>query len=71
VRPEYRGRGVGKALFVRCAEIARERDLGRVEWAVLEWNPARRFYEHFGARALDDWLIYRLSGDSLRSLGGS
>ncbi len=71
VRPEYRGLGVGKALFVRCAEIARDRDLGRVEWAVLEWNPAREFYEHFGARAMDDWILYRLSGDALRSLGGS
>jgi len=71
VRPEYRGLGVGKALFVRCAEIARERNLGRVEWAVLEWNPAREFYEHFGARAMDDWILYRLSGDALAALGGS
>ena len=71
VRPEYRGLGVGKALFMRCAEIARTRNLGRVEWAVLEWNPAREFYEHFGARALDDWIIYRLSGDALRALGDS
>jgi len=71
VRPEYRGLGVGKALFTRCAEIARARNLGRIEWAVLEWNPAREFYEHFGARALDDWILYRLSGDALRSLGGS
>jgi len=71
VRPEFRGLGVGKALFLRCARIARERNLGRVEWAVLEWNPAREFYEHFGARAMDDWILYRLSGDALRSLGGS
>jgi GNAT superfamily N-acetyltransferase len=71
VRPEYRGFGVGKALFMRCAEIARARNLGRVEWAVLEWNPAREFYEHFGAQAMDGWVLYRLSGDALRSLGGS
>lgn len=71
VRPEYRGLGVGKALFQRCARIARERNLGRVEWAVLEWNPAREFYEHFGARAMEDWILYRLSGDALRTLGGS
>ncbi len=71
VRPEYRGLGVGKALFMRCAELARARKRGRVEWAVLEWNPAREFYEHFGARAMDDWILYRLSGDALRSLGGS
>jgi GNAT superfamily N-acetyltransferase len=69
VRPEYRGLGVGKALFLRCARIAQERDLGRVEFAVLEWNPAREFYEHFGARAMDDWILYRLSGDALRSPG--
>jgi len=71
VRPEYRGLGVGKALFLRCVEIARERDFGRVEWAVLEWNPAREFYEHFGARAMDGWILYRLGGDDLRSFGGS
>lgn len=69
VRPEYRSLGVGKALFTRCASIARERGLGRVEWAVLEWNPAREFYEHFGARPMDDWILYRLSGDSLETLG--
>jgi GNAT superfamily N-acetyltransferase len=71
VRPEYRGVGVGKALLKHCASVARERNLGRVEWAVLEWNPARNFYEHFGARALDDWVIFRLTGDALKEFADS
>ncbi len=71
VRPEYRGFGVGKALFLRCAEIARERDLGRMEFAVLDWNPARKFYERFGARAMEDWVLYRLGREALKSLDRS
>ena len=71
VRPAHRGGGVGKALFARCAAIARSRNLGRVEWAVLGWNPAREFYEHFGARAMDDWVLYRLAGEPLKKLAGS
>jgi GNAT superfamily N-acetyltransferase len=71
VRPEYRGAGVGRALFGRCAAIARERNLGRMEWAVLDWNPAREFYERFGARAMEDWVLYRLTGDQLTKLPGS
>jgi GNAT superfamily N-acetyltransferase len=71
VRPEYRGLGVGKALFLRCAEIARARGLGRVEFAVLDWNPARKFYERFGARAMEDWVLYRLAGNALKSLDRS
>lgn len=68
VRPEYRGKGVGKALLAHCAALARERNLGRIEWAVLDWNPARKFYEHFGARPMEDWVPYRLSGDALKRL---
>jgi GNAT superfamily N-acetyltransferase len=71
VKPEYRGFGVGRALLKHCASVARQRNLGRVEWAVLDWNPARTFYEHFGARAMDDWVIYRLTGDALRELADS
>ncbi|HEY5133706.1 MAG TPA: GNAT family N-acetyltransferase [Candidatus Krumholzibacteriaceae bacterium] len=71
VRPEYRGSGVGRALFRHCAGVALARNLGRVEWAVLEWNPAREFYERFGAKAMDDWVLYRLSGDALKRLGDS
>ena len=69
VRPEYRGTGAGKALFRECAAIAAARRLGRVECAVLEWNPAREFYEHFGARPMDDWVLYRLTGEALNKLG--
>ena len=68
VRPEYRGEGVGKALLAHCAALARDRNLGRIEWAVLDWNPAREFYEHFGARPMEDWVPYRLSGDALKRL---
>ena len=71
VRPECRGFGVGKALLEHCASVAAKRNLGRVEWAVLEWNPARDFYEKFGARAMDDWVLYRLTGDALRELADS
>jgi GNAT superfamily N-acetyltransferase len=71
VRPEYRSLGIGKALLRHCARIARDRNLGRVEWAVLDWNPARRFYERFGARAMADWVIYRLSGENLERLADS
>lgn len=69
VRPQFRGSGAGRALFRRCAAIALSRNLGRVEWAVLDWNPAREFYEHFGAKVMDDWVLYRLSGDALKRLG--
>jgi len=71
VRPEFRGEGIGKALLKHCATIARDRNLGRIEWAVLDWNPARSFYEHFGARAMEDWVLYRLSGEALKSLADS
>ena len=71
VSPECRGKGIGRALLARCAAIARARNLGRVEWAVLDWNPAREFYEHVGARAMKDWVLYRLTGDALRKLADS
>lgn len=69
VRPEFRGRGCGKALLVRLARIACERNYGRFEWAVLDWNvDARRFYETLGASVLPDWRIVRVTGDALASL---
>ncbi|HLQ46394.1 MAG TPA: GNAT family N-acetyltransferase [Planctomycetaceae bacterium] len=72
VRPAFRGRGLGKALLTRVARIAVERDCGRMEWSVLHWNePAIRFYESLGARPLSDWTMYRLTGDTLRRLGGT
>ncbi len=72
VRPEYRGRGHGKALLVELARLAVERGCGRLEWAVLDWNePALRFYRSLGAAPLDDWTLYRLSGDALQTLAKS
>jgi len=60
VKPEYRGQGIGKAMFLHCVRLAEERNCGRLEWAVLDWNPARDFYEHFGASLVDGWYIYRM-----------
>lgn len=71
VRPEFRGTGVGKALFMHCVNVAAERRLGRIEFAVLDWNPARGFYEHHGARPLKDWVLYRISGEALGKLADS
>ena len=72
VRPAFRGQGLGKALLTRVAQIAVERDCGRMEWSVLDWNePSIRFYESLGAKPLTDWTVYRLTGDELRGLGRS
>lgn len=70
VKPEFRGRGYGKALLARLAQIARDRNCGRVEWAVLNWNePAIAFYKSLGARPMDEWTVFRLTGDALEKLG--
>ncbi len=69
VMPEFRGRGLGKALLVALAKLAVERDCGRVEWSVLDWNePSIRFYESLGAVAKKEWIIYRTTGASLAKL---
>ena len=69
VRPAFRGRGVGKALLVRVARLAAERDCGRLEWAVLNWNRrAIGFYESIGARPINDWTVYRLDRAALDAL---
>lgn len=69
VRPARRGKGYGRALLVRLAEIAWERDCGRMEWAVLDWNePAIEFYRKLGARPNDDWTIFRLTRDGIAQL---
>jgi len=66
VMPEHRKRGAGKALFKALARIAVERDCGRFEWSVLDWNqPAIDFYELMGAEPQSEWIKYRLSGASL------
>jgi len=72
VLEEHRGKGVGKALLQRLASIAVERNCGRFEWAVLDWNEsAIHFYRSLGAEPQDDWTVFRLSGDTLRSLAAS
>ena len=69
VYPEFRGRGVGRALLRHLARLAVERECGRLEWWVLDWiEPALRFYRSLGARPMDDWTVYRLTGDALRRL---
>ncbi|MBL7996262.1 GNAT family N-acetyltransferase [bacterium] len=69
VRESMRGKGIGKALLVHLAKIAVERNCGRFEWAVLDWNsPAIEFYKSLGALPVDDWTIFRLAGDSLQNL---
>lgn len=69
VVPEFRGKGVGKALLTYLANLAVERDCGRLEWHVLDWNKsAINFYEKMGASILPDWRICRVSGDSLNKL---
>jgi GNAT superfamily N-acetyltransferase len=71
VYPEHRGRGVGRALLVHLARLAVERGCGRFEWSVLDWNePAIRFYRSLGAVPMDDWTLYRLTGDALHRLAG-
>jgi len=69
VKPEYRGKGYGRALLVKLAAIARERGCGRMEWAVLDWNqPAIEFYKRLGAVAMNDWTIFRMTGEALDRL---
>jgi len=70
VLPEERGAGAGKALLAALARIAVKRGCGRLEWAVLDWNrPAIGFYERLGARLRREWILTRLTGAPLRSLG--
>ena len=65
VSEEYRGKRIGTALFKYCAHIAKENKCVRMEWSVLKWNPARKFYDHMGAKPINEWLVYRLTGDAL------
>ncbi len=63
VRPEFRGRGYGKALMIFLARLARDRDCGRFEWSVLDWNkPSLDFYQSIGAKPLTDWTIQHMTG---------
>ena len=70
VKPEARGKGFGLALLKRLAQLAVDRDCGRVEWSVLDWNePAIGFYKQLGAQPMDEWTMFRLTGDALAKLG--
>ena len=69
VKPEYRGKGYGKALLKKLAQIAVERGCGRLEWVCLDWNqPGIEFYRSLGAQSMDDWTIYRLTGETLKKM---
>ena len=69
VNPEARGHGYGKALLARLAAIAKERNCGRLEWSVLDWNePSINFYKSLGAVPLDDWTMFRMTGGALDAL---
>jgi GNAT superfamily N-acetyltransferase len=71
VRPEFRGAGVGRALLVHLAGLARERGCGRLEWSVLDWNePAIGFYRRIGASPVSGWTVYRVTGEALEELAG-
>jgi len=69
VRPEFRGQGIGRALLLRLAAIAKERNCGRFEWAVLDWNtPAIEFYKRLGAKPMDDWTVFRMDEETFSGL---
>jgi GNAT superfamily N-acetyltransferase len=69
VHEKFRGNGIGKALLKHLAALTVERDGGRFEWSVLDWNePSIRFYEALGARGMPEWVQYRLDGDALRAI---
>jgi GNAT superfamily N-acetyltransferase len=69
VLPEWRGKGVGRALLRHLARIAVDRGCGRIEWSVLDWNEsAIRFYRGLGASPMDEWTVYRLTGDAINRL---
>jgi len=72
VLPEARGRGIGKRLLAYLARTAVERRCARLEWAVLDWNePSIRFYRSLGAVPMDEWTLFRLTGDALALLAGN
>ncbi len=69
VKPEYRGKGYGKAILKKLASIAVERGCGRLEWWCLDWNkPSIDFYLSLGAEPMSDWTVYRIAGDTLKQL---
>jgi GNAT superfamily N-acetyltransferase len=72
VLPEYRGRGIGKAMLLELTKIAAEADCGRMEWSVLNWNkPSIAFYLSLGAKPMDEWTVYRLDRPGIKKLAES
>lgn len=72
VKQEFRGQGVGQKMLAYIAQIAKERKCGRLEWSVLDWNePAISFYKRLGAKAMDEWTVYRLTGEALDNLAAT
>jgi len=69
VKPEFRGKGLGKHLLTYLAKLVKERNYGRLEWACLNWNePSIKFYKSQGAKPMDEWTVYRVSGENLAML---
>ncbi len=69
IKPEMRGKGLGKIILSYLGKLAKERDCGRVEWSCLDWNKKSiDFYKALGAEAMDEWTVYRVSGDTIDSL---
>ena len=69
ILPQHRGRGYGKATLCRLAQIALERGCGRLEWSCLDWNqPSIDFYLSLGAKKMDEWTVYRLTGETLENM---
>ena len=71
VRPEFRGKGIGKTLLVHLARLAVQENCGRFQWQALDWNtPSIRFYESLGAEVMKEWLTMRVEGEALKRLAG-
>src|SRR5687768_2246859 len=69
VQPEFRGKGFGRKMLSYLAKLTRERNGGRLEWSVLDWNEsAIKFYKHLGAKPMDEWTVFRVSGEALDQL---
>jgi len=69
IKPEHRSMGIGRTILVYLAQLAMERGCGRIEWSVLDWNiNALNFYKELGAKAMDGWTVFRLTGKTLSSL---
>lgn len=69
VDEQHRGKGFGKALLVHLARLTKQRNCGRLEWSVLDWNePSINFYKALGARPMDDWTVFRVTGEALDKL---